>query len=147
KSMAKTSGYYLNPTSGNLTIQQGDVPDREGDLVVYIEYATGDPEDNTVDINFTWPSMTEGRALIVIRNGGAILTGSAIGSLQGSVYSPDGPVEAHGSGNGNFTGFIWGKGMVDIGNFPFYMTEDFLSDPPFYAWTVVRQTAWTEVDR
>lgn len=148
KGQAKASGYYRS-ADGGFNIQQGDLPSRDGNIVVYVEFPSGSPENNEVDLKFTWPNApyTDGKALVVVKNGSVRMTGNAIGDLQGSVYCPDGPVTIHGGGSGTFTGFVWGKGMVDIGNFPFNMTEEFLADPPFYAWTVVRETAWTEVDR
>lgn len=148
KGQAKASGYYVSG-DGGFNIQQGDLPSRDGNIVVYVEFPSGEPADNEVDLKFEWPHApyTEGKALVVVKNGSVVMTGSAIGDLQGSIYCPDGPVTIHGGGSGTFTGFVWGKGMIDIGNFPFNMTEEFLADPPFYAWTVVRETAWTEVDR
>lgn len=149
KQQAKTSGYYNGDPSGNQMIQQKDVPSRSGDLVVYVEYPSGSPTTNQVDIRFEWPHSpnTTGKVLIIIRNGSLKMTGSAIGNSQGTIYCPDGEVRADGSGNGNFTGFVWGKGATNIGNFNFIMTSAFLNDPPFFAWTVTRETAWTEVDR
>ena len=149
KQQAKTSGYYNGDPSGNQMIQQKDVPSRSGDLVVYVEYPSGSPTTNQVDIRFEWPHSpyTTGKVLIIIRNGSVKMTGSAIGNSQGTIYCPDGEVRADGSGNGNFTGFVWGKGATNIGNFNFVMTPAFLNDPPFFAWTVTRETAWTEVDR
>lgn len=148
KGQAKSSGFYSS-ADGGFNIQQGDLPSRDGNIVVYVEFPSGEPADNEVDLKFEWPHTpyTEGKALVVVKNGSVRMTGSAIGDLQGSIYCPDGPVTIHGGGSGTFTGFVWGKGMVDIGNFPFNMTEEFLADPPFYAWTIVRETAWTEVDR
>jgi hypothetical protein len=64
--------------------------------------------------------------LIIIRNGSVKMTGSAIGDSQGVIYCPDGEVRADGSGGGEFTGFIWGKGATNIGNFNFVMTQEFL---------------------
>lgn len=147
KNMARTSGYYQSASS-SLSLQQSDLPDMDGDIVVYVEFPSGDPESNEVDLKFTWPTAgNDGMALVIIENGSARMTGSAIGDLQGVVYCPDGPVRADGSGNGDFTGFIWGKGMENIGNFPFNMTEAFMDDPPFFLWTITREASWTEVDR
>lgn len=149
RQQAKTSGYYNGNPSGNLMIQQGDVPSRSGDMVVFVEYPSGSPMSNEVNLRFEWPHdpYTTGKVLIIIRNGSLKLTGSAIGDSQGVIYCPDGEVRADGSGGGNFTGFIWGKGTTNIGNFNFVMSQEFLNDPPFFAWTVTRETAWMEVDR
>jgi len=149
KQQAKTSGYYNGNPSGNLMIQQGDVPGRSGDMVVFVEYPSGSPTSNEVDLKFEWPHApyTDGQVLVIVRNGSVKMTGNAIGHTQGIIYCPDGEVRAHGSGNGNFTGFVWGKGATNIGNFNFMMTQEFLDNPPFFAWTVTRETAWTEVDR
>lgn len=147
KSMAQSSGYYES-ASGGFNLQQSDLPSQDGDIVIYVEFPNGDPDDNEINMKFTWPEYgNEGTALVIVENGSVRMTGSAIGNLQGVVYCPDGPVRADGSGNGDFTGFIWGKGMVNIGNFPFNMTEEFMDDPPFFLWTVTREASWTEVDR
>jgi hypothetical protein len=149
RQQAKTNGYYNGDPSSNLMIQQGDVPNRSGDMVVFVEYPSGSPSHNEVNIRFEWPRDpdTDGQVFIIVRNGSVKMTGSAIGDSQGIVYCPDGDVRADGSGGGEFTGFIWGKGATNIGNFNFVMTQEFLEDPPFFAWTVTRETAWTEVDR
>lgn len=149
KQQAKTSGYYNGSPSGNLMLQQGDIPSRSGDIVVFVEYPSGSPTSNEVNVKFQWPRSpdTTGRVFIIVRNGSVKLTGSSIGSSQGVIYSPDGEIRADGSGNGTFTGSIWGKGATNIGNFNFTMTSAFLQNPPFFAWTVSRETAWTEVDR
>ncbi len=148
KRQAQASGYYES-ADGGFTLRQNDLPNREGNVVIYIEFPDGDPEDNEVNLKFTWPDSpyTSGKAFVIIENGSVKLTGSAIGDLQGVIYCPDGPVTAHGAGGGNFTGFVWGKGMVNIGNFPFNMTQDFLDDPPYFTWSIVREASWTEVDR
>lgn len=147
KSQAQSDGFYLNPSSGGMQVRQSDLPTREGSVVVFIEYSGGTPADNMVDLNFTWPSMSTGQSLVIILNGSVKLTGQAIGHMQGIIYSPDGMVEAHGGGNGDYTGFVFGKGLTNIGNFEFNMTSDFLLDAPFFAWSLTRETAWTEVDR
>lgn len=151
KGMAKTNGLYLlNPENNSRTIKQTDLPARNGNLVVYIEFSTGDPEDNDVILQFEWPDKpdyTEGQVFVVVKNGNVQMTGQEIGYFNGSVYCPDGEVELHGNGSGEFTGFLWGKGLTDIGNFNFNMRQEFLNDPPFYAWTVTRIPDWTEVDR
>jgi hypothetical protein len=147
KSQAQHNGYYLNPGTGNMNIDQGDLPTRDGNIVIFVEYSGGNPEDNLVDLKFTWPSMDTGQAFIIILNGTAKMTGVAIGHLHGVVYCPEGVVEAHGGGSGDFTGFVFGKGLVNIGNFEFNMTEQFIEDAPFFAWTVTRETAWKEIDR
>lgn len=148
RQQAKTSGYYNGNPSKNLMIQQGNLPSRSEDLVVFVEYPSGSPTSNEVDMRFEWPHTPyiTGKVLIIIRNGSLKLTGSAIGNSQGTIYCPDGEVRADGSGNGNFTGFVWSKGATNIGNFNFMMTSAFLNDPPFFAWTVNRETAWTECD-
>ena len=149
KTQAQTSGYYLNTTGGNVMIQQNDVPARDGDMVVYIEFTTGNPDDNMVNLRFEWPHdpYTMGNAVVVVKNGSVTMEGVAVGNLTGMVYCPDGEVKANGGGNGNFTGYVWGQGFEDIGNFPFNMTEEFLNFPPNISFTVVRETAWEEVDR
>lgn len=148
KNQAQASGYYQS-ASGNVMIQQNDLPSRDGDIVVYVEYQSGDPEDNLVSLKFEWPHdpYTTGNAIVIVKNGSVSMEGQAIGNLRGMVYCPDGSVRADGGGSGNFTGFVWGKGLENIGNFPFNMTQDFLDFPPYPSWTVVRETAWTEVDR
>lgn len=147
KSMAQATGYYES-ASGSTMIQQSDLPERDGDIVVYVEFPSGDPEDNVASLKFEWPTGTyEGKALVVIKNGSARLEGNAIGNLRGVIYCPDGPVRADGGGSGNFTGYVWGKGLVNIGNFPFNMDEEFVNDPPFFSWTVSRETEWMELDR
>ncbi len=149
KQQAKTSGYYNGNPGNNLSIQQSDLPGREGDVVIYVEYPSGNPSNNEVNLKFTWPSSpyTTGKAIVIVKNGSVRLTGSAIGDLRGVIYCPDGEVRADGSGNGQFTGYVWGKGMTNIGNFNFTMDQLFADDPPFFAWSVTRETAWTEVDR
>lgn len=149
KQAAKTSGYYNGDPSGNEIIQQGDVPNRAGDMVVFIEYPSGNPTSNEVNLKFEWPRSpdTTGRVFVIVRNGSVKLTGNAIGDTHGVIYCPDGEVRADGGGGGKFTGYIWGKGAVNIGNFNFTMTEDFVNNPPFFAWSVSRETAWMEVDR
>lgn len=147
KSQAQARGYYANPEGGVLTIQQGDVPDRDGNLVVFVEFAGGDPADNEVNLKFTWPVGYYGQAFIIVKNGTAKLTGTAIGHLNGVVYCPDGVIRSDGSGNGDFTGLVFGKGLENIGNFEFRMTQSFIEDAPFFAWTVTRETAWKEIDR
>ncbi|MCL5883091.1 MAG: pilus assembly PilX N-terminal domain-containing protein [Actinobacteria bacterium] len=150
KSAAKASGYYNGSASGNITIQQNDLPNRAGDVVIYIEYPSGTPNSNEVDLKFEWPNQptyTTGKALVVVKNGSVKLTGSAIGDMQGVIYCPDGQARSDGSGNGIFTGYIWSKGLTNIGNFTFKMDTQMVGDPPFFAWTVTRDTTWTEVDR
>ncbi|MCL6106742.1 MAG: pilus assembly PilX N-terminal domain-containing protein [Actinobacteria bacterium] len=148
KSQAQTSGYYNgNPGSG-LTIQQGDLPNRGGDIVVYVDFPSGSPMSNNVDLKFQWPPAGyTGKAIVVVKNGSVSLDGSAIGNFRGDIYCPDGSITANGNGSGTFTGFVWGKGLTDIGNFNFSMDQQFIEDPPFYAWTVTRETDWTQVDR
>lgn len=148
KGMAKSSGYYANPVSGNLVIQQDDVPSHSGNVVVYVEFSGGTPAANEVSLKFEWPHSpyTTGQAMVVIKNGSVKMTGNAIGHFNGSVYCPDGEVRVDGSGGGEFTGFLWAKGLTDIGNFNFKMTPEFIADPPFFTWTVLRQAEWTEVD-
>jgi hypothetical protein len=149
KQQAKTNGYYNGDPSSNLILQQGDIPSHDGNLVVYVEYPGGSPSSNEVNLKFEWPHSpyTSGTVLVIVKNGSVKLTGSAIGNTRGIIYCPEGEVRADGSGNGYFTGFVWGKGLTNIGNFNFTMDDDFLNDPPFFAWTVTRETAWTEVDR
>ena len=150
KSQAKTSGYYNGNPSSSLTLQQNDLPNRAGDIVIYIEYPSGTPSTNEVNLKFEWPNQpqyTTGKALVIIKNASVRLTGSAIGSLDGVIYCPDGQARSDGSGNGVFTGYIWAKGLTNIGNFTFKMDSAMVGDPPFFAWTVTRETAWTEVDR
>lgn len=150
KSMAKTSGYYANPESGNITLQNDNpIPTRDGNIVVYIEYSGGTPEGNQVNLKFDWPHSpyTNGQAIVVIKNGSVKMTGSQMGYFNGYVYCPDGSAQVDGTGSGMYTGFLYAKGLDDIGNFNFNMTSSFLTDPPFFAWTVVRETAWTEMDR
>lgn len=151
KGMAIANGYYINPDSGGLMIRQQDLPSHDGDIVVYVEYSGGSPASNLVDLNFTWPdAYPDGKAMIIVRNGSVKMNGNDIGNLQGYVYCPDGPIVFRGGGQGNYTGTVWGKGIEEqsgSGNFVFNMTDDFLMDPPFFAWTVVRMTEWTEVDR
>lgn len=148
KSQAQTSGYYNGNPGSKVTIQQGDLPNRSGDVVVYVEFPSGNPMNNSVDLKFQWPiSGGSGKALIVVKNGSVTLEGSSIGNLNGDIYCPDGSVTANGSGNGVFTGAIWGKGLTDIGNFNFALSQQFMQDPPFYAWQVTRLSNWTEVDQ
>lgn len=147
RNQARASGYYLNPTSGAMQVRQTDLPTREGNIVVFVEFSSGNPNDNEVDLNFTWPSMSSGQAMVIILNGSVKMTGQAIGHMKGIVYCPNGLVRADGGGNGDYTGFIFGKGLVNIGNFEFNMNSAFLTDAPFFAWTVTRETAWEEVDR
>ena len=149
KQQAKTSGYYNGNPSSNLVLQQSDIPNHSGDVVVYVEFPSGDPLSNEVNLKFEWPNYpyTSGKALIIIKNGSVKLTGTAIGNMNGVIYCPDGEARSDGSGNGTFTGFIWSKGITNIGNFNFTMTNEFLNDPPFFAWKVTRETAWTEEDR
>ncbi|RJQ42839.1 MAG: hypothetical protein C4534_09145 [Gaiellales bacterium] len=147
KSQAQNNGYYLNPSSGGIQVRQSDLPSREGSVVVFIEYSGGTPSNNLVDLNFTWPSMSTGQALVIVLGGSVKMTGQAIGHMQGIVYCPDGIVEAHGGGNGDYTGFVFGKGLINVGNFEFNMTQEFIDDAPFFAWTVTRETAWREIDR
>jgi Tfp pilus assembly protein PilX len=148
KQQAMTSGYYNGAPSSNLTLQQGDIPSHDGDLVVYVEYPTGSPTHNEVNIKFEWPHSpyTSGKVMIIVKNGSVKLTGTAIGNTRGAIYCPDGEARADGSGGGTFTGYIWSMGLTNIGNFNFSMDTGFVSDPPFFAWTVTRETAWTEVD-
>jgi hypothetical protein len=148
KSQAQTSGYYNGNPSSNLNLQQNDIPSHDGNVVVYIEYPSGNPANNNVHLKFEWPHTpyTSGMALIIVKNGSVSLEGNAIGNLKGIIYCPDGAVTANGNGNGVFTGFVWGKGLIDIGNFNFTMNQQFLDDPPFFAWTVTRETAWMEVE-
>jgi len=149
KQQAKTSGYYNgNPGSG-VMITQSMVPTHSGDVVVYVEFPSGSPTNNEVNLKFTWPtgSYTTGKALIIVKNGSVKMTGSAIGNLRGVVYCPDGAVRSDGSGGGTFTGFIWAKGATNIGNFNFMLDSQFVTDPPFFAWKVTRDTDWMEVDR
>ncbi len=149
KQQAKTSGYYNGNPSRNLTISQSDIPNHDGDVVIYVEYPSGNASNNEVSMKFKWPNSpyTSGKALIIIKNGSLKLTGSAIGNTQGVIYCPDGDVRADGSGGGTFTGYVWAKGMTNIGNFNFTLTPEFVIDPPFFAWEVTRETAWTDVDR
>lgn len=149
RAMAKTNGYYNGSASGNLILQQSDIPDHPGDTVVYVEYPSGRPSSNEVNLKFTWPHSpnTTGKVYIVIINGSLKLTGSAIGNSMGVIYCPDGEVRSDGAGGGTFTGYVWGKGLTNIGNFQFSLNNEFVSDPPFFAWTVLRETAWTDVDR
>ena len=155
-------GCYLSTGSKNVTIQQSDLPNLDGNLVIYIEFSSGDACTNNADLKFDWPPQgTSGKAMIVVKNGTVTMEGGSIGGLQGIVYCPDGPVTVHGSGNQKFTGFIWGQacpgqenngnqgnpGLTDIGNFDFSMNAAFYEDLPFFAWTVTRLTDWTEVDR
>lgn len=147
KSRAQATGYYES-ASGPTMIQQNDLPERDGDIVVYVEFPSGVAEDNIVDLKFEWPTGTyDGNALVIIKNGSARLNGNAIGNLRGAIYCPDGPVRADGGGTGDFTGYVWGKGLINIGNFPFNMDEDFLNNPPYFSWAVTRETDWMEVDR
>ncbi len=147
KRQAQAGGFYTQADE-SFDIRQSDLPEHEGNIVIYVEFTEGDAEDNEVDLKFTWPDYpyTTGKAFVIVENGSVHMTGSQIGNLQGVIYCPDGPVTAHGSGNGDFTGFIWGKGMVNIGNFPFNMTQDFLDDPPYFCWQVVREASWNVVD-
>lgn len=149
KAMAKTSGYYNDNPGNGVIIQQGDIPSHSGDIVIYVDFPSGIPNNNEVNIKFEWPHTpyTSGKAYIIVLNGSVKLTGSAIGASQGIIYSPDGEVRADGGGNGTFTGFVYGKGLTNIGNFNFTMTSAFLNDPPFFSWIVYRETAWMEVDR
>lgn len=149
KGMAKTNGYYSNPSSGQITLQQGDIPNHNGNIVIYIEYSGGSPDTNQVNIKFEWPHdpYTTGQAWVVVRNGSVMLEGNQMGSFHGTVYCPDGPAKVNGNGSGSFTGTLWGKGLTDIGNFNFTMDAEYFNDPPFFAWTVVRQPDWVEVDR
>ena len=148
KQQAISSGYYNGAASGNLTLQQSNIPAHDGDVVVYVEYPSGSPTSNEVNLKFEWPHSpyTSGKALIIILNGSVKLTGNAIGHTRGVVYAPDGEARADGGGNGEFTGYVWSKGFTNIGNFTFTMDDEFLNDPPFFAWTVTRETAWTECD-
>lgn len=146
KSQAQSNGYYSNPSSGGINVNQSDLPTRDGNVVIFVEYSGGSPSGNEVDLKFTWPSMDTGQALVIVLNGSVKMTGQAIGHMQGVVYCPDGEIRADGGGNGDYTGFVYGKGLVNIGNFEFNMTEDFIDDAPFFAWTVIRETAWKEVD-
>ncbi|MFA6001730.1 MAG: pilus assembly PilX N-terminal domain-containing protein [Thermoleophilia bacterium] len=149
RAMAKSSGYYNDNPSSNLMIQQGDLPSHSGDIVIYVDFPSGTPDNNEVNIKFEWPHSpySSGKSLIIVKNGSLKLTGSAIGASSGVIYCPDGEVRSDGSGGGTFTGFVWGKGITNIGNFNFTLSPTFLDDPPFFAWTVYRETAWTEVDR
>ncbi|MBE0430059.1 MAG: pilus assembly PilX N-terminal domain-containing protein [Thermoleophilia bacterium] len=152
KGMAQTDGFYREPAPGKLTIKQNMLPSRAGNIVVYVEYFDGNPEDNLVELGFKWSpaGYSGGKAFIVVRNGSIKMTGTQIGNLHGFIYCPDGPLTVHGGGQGSFTGPVWAKGITEeqggSGNFVFNMTSDFLADPPFLAWTVVRLAAWTEVD-
>lgn len=151
RNAAQNRGYYRN-TSGGFDIHQDDLyaapyghadPEMD-DIVVFVEFPAGEPNDNEVRLRFNWPP---GKALIVVLNGSIQMSGNDIGNLMGSVYSPDGKITANGGGTGNFTGTVWGKGMRITGNWPFYMTSEFLADPPMVAWEVYRDTRWTLVDR
>lgn len=151
KSQAQSSGYYLS-ASGDVTIRQDDVPSREGDMVVYVEFPSGSPESNTVKLRFEWPHdpYTTGKAIIIVKNGSVTMEGQAIGNLTGMVYCPDGSVRADGgggAGDGVFTGYVWARGLTNIGNFSFDMSQEFLDFPPYLSWSVVRETGWMEVDR
>lgn len=147
KSQAQASGYYNGNPGSNLTIQQSDLPSRSGDIVVYVEFSSGNPMNNVVHLKFQWPNgYATGKALIIVKNGSVTLEGNAIGNLVGDIYCPDGSVTANGNGNGTFTGYVWGKGLTDIGNFNFSMNQQFIQDPPFYVWSATRETAWTQVD-
>lgn len=147
KSKAQATGYYES-ASGSTVIQQNDLPERDGDIVVYVEFPSGAAADNIASLKFEWPTGTyEGKAMVIVKNGSARLEGNAIGSLRGVIYCPDGPVRADGGGTGNFTGYVWGKGLINIGNFPFDMDEAFLDDPPYFSWAVTRETEWMEIDR
>jgi Tfp pilus assembly protein PilX len=151
KGMAQTDGYYINLQNGQISIDDSDLPIHDGNIVVYVEYSGGMPVNNEVDLRFSWPY---GKAFVVVLNGSVKMEGQEMGNFEGMVYSPDGPITANGAGSGgNFNGILWGKssggqpGLTDIGNYDFRVTQDFFDDAPFFAWTVVRQTAWTEVDR
>lgn len=148
KQQAISTGYYNGNASNNLMLQQGDLPAREGDVVIYVEFPSGSPNNNEVNLKFEWPHSpyTTGKALVIVKNGSVKLTGNAIGNARGVVYCPDGEVRADGGGGGHFTGYVWSKGFTDIGNFNFDMDDDFVSDPPFFTWTVTRETAWEEID-
>ena len=147
KQQAIASGYYNGSPSGNLTLQQGNIPAHDGDVVVYVEYPSGSPTSNEVNLKFEWPHSpyTNGKALIIVLNGSVKLTGNQIGHTRGVVYAPDGEARADGGGNGEFTGYVWSKGFTNIGNFTFTMDSQ-INDPPFFAWTVTRETDWTECD-
>lgn len=151
KGMAKTEGnYYSNPESGrngSVVLQQSSIPSHDGNIVIYIEFSGGSAENNEVSLKFEWPDYpyTEGQALVVVRNGSVAMSGNEIGNFKGVVYCPDGSVRVDGSGGGQYTGTVWGKGLTDIGNFNFTMTSEYLEDPPFFAWSVVRMTDWEEV--
>ena len=117
--------------------------------MVFVEYPSGSPTSNEVDLRFEWPHTpyTTGKVLIIIRNGSLKMTGSAIGNSQGAIYCPDGEVRPMVVEMENSRVRLGQGGATNIGNFNFVMTPAFLNDPPFFAWTVMRETAWTEVDR
>ncbi len=145
---AQTSGYYNGNASGSLTIQQSDLPDRSGDIVIYVDFPSGNPQKNVADLKFSWPpdpSYT-GKALIVVLNGSINMEGGAIGQTTAVIYCPDGSVTAHGSGNQVFNGYVWGDGFTDEANFTFNLSPEMINDPPFFSWTVTRGT-WQQDDQ
>ena len=84
KTQAQTNGYYNGNPGNGVTIQQSNVPNRAGDLVVYVEFPSGNPQNNRVDLKFKWPpnGYTTGKMLVVVRNGSIDMEGSAIGSIH-----------------------------------------------------------------
>ena len=121
-------------------LQQGDIPNRDGNIVVYIEFSGGDPQSNEVSLKFEWPytPYTSGQALVVVKNGSIKMTGNSMGTFHGVVYCHDGPVRVAGSGQGESTSFVWGNGLDGIGNFVVNMPPEFLADATFFARAMVR---------
>ncbi len=148
QSQAQTSGYYNGNASGSLTIQQSDLPNRSGDIVIYVDFPSGSPQQNLADLKFSWPpnSSYTGKAIIVVLNGNIKMAGVAIGQASAVIYCPNGSVTAEGSGSQTFNGFVYGAGFTDKGNFTFNLTPQMLDDPPFFAWSVTRGT-WQQVDQ
>lgn len=149
KTQAYLNGYYnINPPTRDLVISQANLPNRGGDLVVYVEFPSGDPNRNTVTLDFQWPpnGYNTGKVMVVIRNGSVKLSGTAMTNSYGTIYCPDGELEAE-SGTGKFTGFVWAKGAEIEGNFTFGLDTRFMQDPPFFVWTITRMNDWVEVDR
>ncbi len=148
QSQAQASGYYNGNASGSLTIQQGDLPNRTGDIVIYVNFPSGNPQNNMADLKFSWPpnSSYSGKAIIVVLNGSITMEGGAIGQTTAVIYCPNGTVTAHGSGSQTFNGFVWGAGLTDKGNFTFNLTREMVNDPPFFSWSVTRGT-WQQDDQ
>ena len=57
KTQAQTNGYYNGNPGNGVTIQQSNVPNRGGDLVVYVEFPSGNPRTTASILNSSGPPM------------------------------------------------------------------------------------------